>query len=99
MIFRETRKEVSLASTVADGFSMFKGTVENVSMNGIKVTGLPLDFDTALEACMTVIDGPNRNFRLLLQPRWSQSNSHNKEVGFKIISAPFSWRNFLADLL
>lgn len=98
MELRENRVNVSMQSTLADGKFFFDGMVENVSRNGLKISGIPAKFDTHGQACTTIVSGRGKNFKLKIKPSWSQRSGLYQDVGFQILSSPVDWVLLLNEL-
>ncbi len=98
MEFRENRVDVAMQSTLAAGNYFFDGMVENISRNGLKMSGIPTKFKTKSMTCTTIVSGRGKNFKLRVKPSWSQENGIYQDVGFEILSSPVDWILMLNDL-
>ncbi len=98
MEIRENRVEVAMQSTLAEGNFFFDGMVENVSRNGLKMTGIPNKFDAHTMACTTIVSGRGKNFKLKIKPSWVREDGMYQDVGFEILSSPVDWVLMLNDL-
>lgn len=88
---------LGLMSNVFDGRSAVLGVVEDISRKGLRVSNIPASFEDTVETCYTVVNGPQKDFYLVLHPRWSFSTNRGmyKMMGFEIQDPPVEWDEFL----
>ncbi len=90
-----------LIADIADGSFVFDGLIEDVSTTGFKISQLPKQFELKLKNYVTVISGYKKNFKIVIQPRWTRrtNNGYYQEVGFQIINPPWAWTEFIQEML
>lgn len=87
-----------LKADVSDGKGFFPGVVSDVSRFGIRMVDLPIRFNEKAIRMTAVISGRNRNFKMLVRPKWFGHSGVRKMVGFEIINTPFDWTDFVMNL-
>lgn len=76
-----------------------KSEVENISQNGICFSCLPLKKFKELESrFMVMFRSRNKDFTMLVEPKWSQKQENGMLMGAEIISAPYEWQKFVRGL-
>ncbi len=84
---------------IANGRYAVDGYIDDISVDGIKVTQLSDEFLVNNSKYVTVIIGINVNFKVEVQPCWvRKSPGGYQEVGFKIVNPPKSWKSFLQSM-
>ena len=97
---RHPRVDVQgLAGDIADGNFVFEGIVEDVSLGGLKMSNLPINFSALNRSYTTVISGKDKHYKCIVIPCWTKKAKNNRlvEVGFKIIQAPWEWTEFVLN--
>ncbi len=91
---------VGLMSNISDGKSTYVGIVEDISTSGLRVSKVPASFDDTVDLCYSVVNGPQNDFIITLQPRWVRitNNGMYKMIGFQIEAPPANWASFVNDL-
>ena len=84
-----------ITSSLADAHFCFSGMVEDVSRTGIRISNLPQKFDDSVGICICVIEAQGKNFKIEVEPRWTNDSGFLKEVGFKITNPPWNWTAFI----
>ncbi|MEE4241113.1 MAG: hypothetical protein V2I36_06580 [Desulfopila sp.] len=87
-----------LKADISDGKGFFPGVVNDVSRFGVCMVDLPSRFDEKAMRMTAVISGRNKNFKILVRPKWSGLAGTRKMVGFEIINTPFDWTDFVMQL-
>lgn len=85
---------------IADGNMVMSGNVDDVSLEGVKISKLPVGFTAARKPYVAILSGNNKYFKILLRPCWSKKEEegvHFMDVGFKIIDAPWEWNEFISE--
>lgn len=82
-----------LVGDVADGKNVFQAMVEDFSAGGLRMSDIPNSFRIDRDVYTIVISTGKHHFRLMVKPRWQKQNQFgkNREIGFKIIDAPWRW--------
>lgn len=88
---------IGLMSNISDGKSTFVGIVEDISASGLRISQVPASFDDTAGQCYTIVNGPNQDFAIALQPRWVRVTNKGmyKMIGFEIENPPENWTNFV----
>ena len=75
---------------VADGYLVYAGTVEDVSLSGLRLNELPAKFSVEGKKYTLVISGgPEFDcYKLKVVPRWRKKDDILLVAGFKIVEAP-----------
>jgi hypothetical protein len=87
-------------SNLSDGNSAFIVVIEDVSLTGVGVSQVPEGFDETVNKCFAVINALQKDFTLVLQPRWVSTNGKGpyKRIGFQIENPPPAWLDFVEAL-
>ncbi|MDH3328864.1 MAG: hypothetical protein OEM01_06485 [Desulfobulbaceae bacterium] len=96
-----TRHEtLGLMSNISDGKSTFVGVVEDISDTGLRISKVPASFDDTIDKCYSIVNGPNDDFMIALQPRWVQTTNKGmyKMIGFEIENPPANWNGFVESI-
>ena len=93
-------KTLGLMTFISDGKSSVMGVVEDLSATGVRVVQIPRDFDTTVQRCKAVINGPGGDFTVALKPCWVKETNRGmyKSIGFQIVDPPPGWTSFVAEL-
>lgn len=93
----DRHQTIGMMSNLFDGKSTVLGVVEDVSLNGLCVSNIPASFEDTSGTCLSVVNGPRRDFHLSLQPRWVQATNRGmyKMIGFAIQESPAEWQHFI----
>ena len=85
---------------VADGHVVYAGTVDDVSLNGLRLNELPEKFSAVGKRYIVVISGEVNSdcFKLKVISRWRRKNSFTVDVGFSILEIPVGWRKFVQKI-
>jgi hypothetical protein len=86
---------------VADGHLVYAGTVEDVSLNGLRLNELPEKFSVEGKKYTIVISGgPNAAcYKLKVFSRWRKKNGFATDVGFSILESPAGWRKLMQEIV
>ncbi len=87
-----------LQADISDGIGFYAGTVGDISRKGIHLVDLPARIDDTVTKMTVVVVGKNRNFKMLLEPKWASLQDKRKSVGFEIINTLWGWTEFVAEL-
>ncbi len=81
---------------LAIGKLVVGGNIEDLSIGGFKITGIPLSFGAEKHTYSAILSGGGKHFRLLAKPCWKKQGSRKGSVdlGFKILDAPWEWVKF-----
>jgi hypothetical protein len=96
-----TRHEtMGLMSNISDGKSTFVGVVEDISINGLRISQVPAKFDDTVDKCYSIVKGPKNDFAIALQPRWVHITNKGmyKMIGFEIEDPPANWADFVEGI-
>ena len=96
----ERHKTLGLMSFISDGKSSVLGIVEDISVTGLRIGQVPMDFDETIQKCKAVIHSPTGDFNVVLTPRWTQETNMGmyKSIGFLIVDPPDGWTEFVREL-
>ncbi|MCI5163963.1 MAG: PilZ domain-containing protein [Candidatus Electrothrix sp. AX5] len=86
---------------VADGYFVYAGRVEDVSLSGLRLSELPIKFSVEGKRYTLVVSGgPNFDcYKLKVVPRWRRKDDIVLVAGFKVVEAPEEWRAFVRKVL
>jgi hypothetical protein len=86
---------------VADGYFVYAGRVEDVSLSGLRLSKLPVKFSVeGKKYTLVVSGGPNFDcYKLKVVPRWRRKDDIVLVAGFKVVEAPEEWRAFVRKVL
>jgi hypothetical protein len=85
---------------VADGHLVYAGTVEDVSLDGLRLNELPEKFSGEGKKHTIVISGgPNSAcYKLKAVSCWRKKNGMAADVGFSILESPSGWRKLMQEI-
>lgn len=87
------------ANIANDGF-VYTATVQDVSLKGMQLQGLPVRF-TALNGeqfSVVVSDFQEvKHYKLTVHSKWRKKDGRLVAVGFHITNAPGSWKQFISQ--
>ena len=85
---------------VADGHIVYAGTVDDVSLSGLRLNELPEKFSSVGKRYTVVISGEMTSdcFKLKVLSRWRRKNSFTVDIGFSILESPPEWRKFVQKI-
>lgn len=97
----DRHQTIGMMSNLFDGKSKVLGVVEDVSLGGLCVSNIPSTFEDKAEVCLSVVNGPHRDFHLSLQPRWVMPTNRGmyKMIGFAILEPPTDWQLFVEKMV
>ncbi len=86
---------------VADGYFVYAGMVEDVSLSGLRLNELPGKFSVEGKKYTIVVSGgPDFDcYKLKVVPRWRKNDGIFLAAGFDIVEAPDEWRGFVRKVL
>ena len=84
-----------MACLIADGNLILSGNVENVSFNGLKVSGLQKSLSQDQKGYSAVVSSNYEHHRLVLIPRWLKENGCLVDIGFEIAQGSDGWTKFV----
>ena len=80
---------------IANGGLILSGNIENVSFNGLKVSGLQKSLSLGQRGYSAVISCNCERHRLVLIPRWLKENGCLVDIGFEIAQGSDGWTKFV----
>jgi hypothetical protein len=89
------------ANIACDGF-VFSATVQDVSMKGIQLQGLPARFTAIKGEKFSVVISDYQevmHYKLTVHSRWRKKDGRLVAVGFHVASAPVSWKQLISEQL
>ena len=88
---------------IGDGNFIYGGIIEDISISGLKLNGLPTKFAIEGRIYRIVISGgvSNEHIKLKVRPRWKRTAASGltMDVGFRIIDAPWEWTELVQSIL
>jgi hypothetical protein len=86
---------------IADGHLVYAGTVEDVSLDGLRLNELPEKFSVEGKKYTLVVSGgpDSACYKLKVFPRWRRKNGILMDVGFNIVEAPTGWKKFVQKIM
>ena len=86
---------------VADGYLVYAGMVEDVSLSGLRLNELPVKFSVKGKKYNLVVSGgPNFDcYKLKVVPRWRKNDGTLLAAGFNIVEAPAEWKGFVEKIM
>jgi hypothetical protein len=97
---RHPRIEVhGFIGDIADGNFVLAGAVDDVSLDGFKMSNLPRNFSATTQNYTLVMSGKGNHYRLIVTPCWKDEipETHSVVVGFRIVQAPWEWTEFILN--
>lgn len=90
-------KTEKLLCDLFDGMATYVGTVENVSLYGLKIGQVPVDFDDLDQSGKVIIHSQSGDLTIHAKPRWTKQSTFGmyKEIGFQIDNPDRQWKNFI----
>jgi hypothetical protein len=84
-----------LSVEISDGISLYKGTVSDISMSGVRMAELPSRLDGKSSWLAVVISGHDASFRMFIKPRWSVLKDAGMSIGGVIVDPSWDWADFI----
>ena len=95
---RYQRQDVlNYSGDIADDKIVVGGAVDNISVNGFKISGVPSSFSGDKQSYSVVVTGPGKNLKLMAKPCWAKKSTGTVDIGFKVIDATWEWYEFVLD--
>ena len=85
------------AHIASDGF-VYNATVQDVSLKGIQLQGLPARFTAVKGEQFSVVVADYQDvmhYKLIVHSKWRRKDGRLVVVGFHIANAPISWRQLV----
>ncbi|MCI5120733.1 MAG: PilZ domain-containing protein [Candidatus Electrothrix sp. AUS4] len=85
------------AHIASDGF-VYNATVQDVSLKGIQLQGLPARFTAVKGEQFSVVIADYQDvmhYKLVVQSQWRRKDGRLVAVGFHIANAPISWKQLI----
>ena len=85
------------AHIASDGF-VYNATVQDISLKGIQLQGLPARFTAVKGEQFSVVISDYQDithYKLLVYSQWRRKNGRIVAVGFHIANAPASWKKLI----
>ncbi|MCW5207430.1 PilZ domain-containing protein, partial [Desulfobulbus sp. US2] len=89
------------ADIASDGF-VYSATVQDISLKGLQLQGLPARFTAVKGEQFRVVVSDFQDvmhYKLTVYSKWRGKNGRLVAVGFHIINAPVSWKQFVQQEL
>ena len=86
---------------LADNRSTYKGTIDELSVQGFRMSKVPLSFCDESKIYRAIISEGDNYYKITVIPRWSKEigDGDGFEVGFKILDHDWKWVHFSMDIL
>ena len=86
---------------IADSHLVYAGTVEDVSLDGLRLNELPEKFSVEGKKYTLVVSGGQDSacYKMKVFPRWRKKNGILMDVGFNIVEAPAGWKKFVQKIM
>ncbi len=81
---------------LADGKLVISANIEDISIGGFKIVGIPGSFGADKHTYTAILSGGGKHYRLLAKPCWITpgAGEGKVDIGFKILNAPWEWVEF-----
>lgn len=81
---------------LADGKLVISANIEDISIGGFKIVGIPSTFGADKHTYTAILSGGGKHYRLLAKPCWITPGAveGKVDIGFKILNAPWEWVEF-----
>lgn len=86
---------------IADGASVFKGSIDDLSAQGFSMSHVPESFCDESKIFRAIFSNGNSYFKITIVARWSRAHSDGSgfHVGYKILDNDWKWVHFSMDVL
>ncbi len=86
---------------LADSKSTFKGTIDELSVQGFRISKVPLSFCDESKIYRAIFSEGDNYYKITVIPRWSKEmvDGDGFEVGFKILDHDWKWVHFSMEIL
>ena len=88
----------NLSVDASDGFGFSQGKISDISKFGICMTDLPKSFCGQASSMTAIISGQGKYFKMIVLPRWANTDDESQSVGAEIIDPPSNWTEFVVKL-
>ncbi len=80
---------------ISDGQGFFSGTVEDLSLYGLKLDDVPKKLDEKASNLALIVSGEGKHFKMRARSRWADRKTFSKKVGLEIVNASSGWAEFV----
>ncbi len=94
-------RTVALMAVVSDGkFKYHFCLVDELSLDGIRLSKIPADFDEKNGKNRAVVLAPSSEIQISIRPCWVQTTTRGlyKTVGYQIYTPSTDWQKFVKEL-
>ena len=86
---------------LANNKSIFKGTIDELSVQGFRMSKVPLSFCDESKIYRAIFSEGDNYYKITVIPRWSKEmvDDDSFEVGFKILDHDWKWVHFSMEIL
>ncbi len=86
---------------IADGTSVFKGSIDELSAQGFSMSKVPEIFCDESKIYRAIFSKGDSYFKITIVARWSRVDSDGSgyQVGYKILDNDWKWVHFSMDVL
>lgn len=86
---------------IADGTSVFKGAIDDLSAQGFSMRNVPEAFCDESKIYRAIFSKEDSYFKITIVARWYRADSEGAgfQVGYKILDNDWKWVHFSMDVL
>ena len=96
---RYPRKQLAnMTVDISDGYGFYSGFISDISQSGLCLKHISVALDEDLKSFSAVVSKEDKNFRMIVRPRWKTYNGYTKDIGVRIESPSAEWRQFVEKL-
>ena len=96
---RQPRKQLDgYTANIANNGFVYNATVQDISLKGIQLQGLPDRFTAVKGEQFSVVVSDFQDvthYKLTVHSKWRKKDGRMVAVGFHIANAPVSWKHFI----
>lgn len=89
----------NMSVDIFDGVGFFSGTIKDISRYGLCMKQVPSSLEDGMRRLTIVVSGMDKNFRMIVRPRWFNYDGYTQDIGVRIVESPRAWQQFIDELM
>jgi hypothetical protein len=87
----------NMSVDIFDGVGFFSGAIRDFSRYGLCLKQIPSSLEDGMKRLTVVVSGRDKNFRMIVRPRWFNYDGYTQDIGVRIIDSPLEWQKFIDE--
>lgn len=95
------RRVGKFSCQLADSKSIFKGSIDELSVQGFRISNVPPNFCDESKIYRAIFSEGKNYYKITVIPRWSKPSpgGNGCQAGYKILDNDWKWLRFSLDVL